>query len=197
MSYHRLPGAWALALGLLAASPAHADFVGTLSPTPVVAPAALGFSNSTTAGTLTSLGTVVPSPYNFFDTWTFTLAGDANVGGFVGSLNLVDAFGVTTSGIDNLQLRLRGPDGNLVSWTTVSTSTSMGPVVQVFSIAMPAPLAGGSYSLEVRGTLVGPSSAYAGTLNAVAPAPVPVPAALPLLALGLAGLGVTAVRRRA
>lgn len=184
-----------LLAGLAVACGARADMVSALAPSAVVAPASLGFSNSTTAGTLTSVGTLATAPYNFLDQWTFTLAGSADVAGFVGTLNFVDALDAshTTQGIDNLQLRLRGPGGNLVSWTTASSLFPVGGAVQVFEVAAPTALLPGSYTLEIRGTLVGPSAAYAGTLQAIAP--VPLPAALPLLALGLAGLGLRARRR--
>jgi hypothetical protein len=172
---------------------AQADFVSVLAAQPVVAPAALGFSNSTTAGTLTSAGTVALAPYNFFDRWTFSLAAGADVASFVGSLNFTDAGGAVTAGIENLQLRLRGPgDVNVQGWASVVNFTGFQ---QVFSTVAPASYAAGDYALEVRGTLTGAASAYSGTLQAL-PAAVPLPAALPLLGVGLAGLAALAARRR-
>lgn len=187
----------ALALCALAAQPAQADLIAALSTTAITAPASLGFSASTTAGTLT-VGTTSVTPYNFLDSWTFTLAADANVGALVGSFNFTDGSGNVISGVENLQLRLRGPGPSgpvsLVTWQTVNNYVGFQTL---FSYVMPTVSAAGTYALEVRGTInapIGGSAAYSGTLSALA-APVPLPAAAPLLALALAGLA--AMRRKA
>ena len=185
----------ALAICALGSSPVRADLVSVLSTAPVTAPASLGFSASTTAGTLT-VGTTSTPPYNFLDTWTFNLAADAHIGALVGSFNFIDGLGHVISGIENLQLRLRGPGpGGPVSLVTWQSVTNYSGFQTLFSYVMPTSAAAGSYALEVRGTInfpVGGSAAYAGTLSALAP--VPLPAAAPLMALALAGLA--ALRRK-
>lgn len=200
MSSPVLRAALVAVAALATALAAQADTVFTLSAAPIAAPAAVGFQNSTTLGTLTSAGTTAPSPYNFQDTWNFLLDPGAEIGAFVGSLNFVGAGGVTTMGIDNLQLRLLGPGGVLLQGWMTSTGAVAG-VEQVFSIIAPSSVfAAGAYALQVRGTLVGAASAYAGTLQAVVPGDpvgtVPLPASGWLLAGGLAVLGVRLRQRR-
>ena len=174
---------WVAAAVALCASSAHADMSFSLSAAPVGAPASLGFSNSTSAGTL--MPGTSSTLYNFLDQWSFTLAQGANVGGFVGSLNFTDPQGQVVQGIDNLQLRLVGAGpGNptlVVGWQSVVQSTG---VQTVFSVASPTGFAAGAYTLEVRGQLLGSSSAYAGTLQTAAAVPLPAP--WTVLAAGLA-----------
>jgi hypothetical protein len=193
------------AAGFLVSASAFADYTAPLTSLSVAAPAALGFSNSTSTSpvTLQTGTTVTPLPggptYNFLDSWTFTLAGGADVGGFTGTFNFIDSAGAVIQGISNLQMRLVGPIGPnlpapvIVAWASVVlpvTSTSQ----QVFSIVQPTTYAPGNYSVDVRGTLVGAAS-YSGTLNLVTP--VPAPASWALMALGMAGLaGFTQSRRR-
>ncbi len=190
-----------VAAALLLASPAAwADLVSSLFPSPVTAPAALGFSNSTTSGLLNTNGFGSASPvetgptYNFSDRWTFTLADNADVGGLAGTFNFVDAQGIAvTQGIENLQMRLFGPGTNpsVVGWQSVA---NLAPNVQyLFSIVSPTPFMAGNYSVDVRGRLVGGAASYSGTLNVIAP--VPLPAALPLLGAGLLMFPFLARRR--
>jgi hypothetical protein len=170
----------------------------------ITAPAALAFSN-TTDGNLGGSLAVSSSPgssYNFQDTWNFSLSGNANVQSFVGSINFTDPQGGVTSGISNLQLNLLYSPGSssqnpLQTWTTgVSFEfpiTNVGSQ-QLFSIIATTPYSAGTYALNVRGTLVGPVSAYSGTLLALNTV-VPVPAAAPLFASGLAALAWRSRRR--
>lgn len=192
MNQRRIAGT-ALAALAAAAPQAHADFVFTLAPSPIIAPAAVGFSNSTSFGTLTP-GTITASPAtNFKDIWNFALASGADVGAFVGSLNFTDGNGNVTVGISNLQLALLGPNGTIQGWSSSITNTG---IQQVFSIIAPTNFfAPGNYALQVRGLLEGPTSAYAGTLQAVSA--VPLPATAPLLGAGLAFAGSAWRRRRA
>lgn len=175
------------------AGAARADHVFSFAPSVITAPDSRGFSNSTSSWL--APGTISPLPpaaatYNFLDSWQFTLGVGADVGAFVGSLNFTGAGGVVTQGISNLQLNLIGPGGvHLVGW---QTSQGFGSVEQVFSVVSQTPFAAGDYALQVRGKLVGASSAYAGTLQAVNP--VPLPAELPMAAAGL--LLLTGLARR-
>lgn len=192
-STHSMARVVGLAL-LLAASGASADFVGALSAQPVTAPVALSFSNNTFSGLLTSSGTVAAAPYNFIDHWNFTLAADADVGGFTGTFNFTDSTGNSvTNGIDNLQMRLLGPSFTLVGWRSVNP---LPGIQQVISLVSPTFFRPGNYAVEVRGTLLGNASSYAGTLQAQVPVAVPVPAALPLLSAGLLGLAGFTRRRK-
>ena len=180
---------------LAAASGARADFAFNFNPFNVTAPDSRNFGNSTSAlsnpvGTLTA----GMSPPNFLDSWSFQLTNSAAIGSFVGSINFTNGFaGPVTQGIDSLELRLLGPGGTVFGSGSVFNFPVVPAQQQVFSIvAQSGSFAPGAYSLEVRGQLVGPTSSYAGTLNAM-PTVVPLPAALPLLA---AGLGVMAFFRR-
>jgi hypothetical protein len=177
---------------------ARADSVFQFAPQLITAPDSRGFSNATGGSGSLATGSVVSQSgitYNFLDTWQFTLAAGAHVGAFVGSLNFTDASGLVTQGIDHLQLRLLDGNGQIVSggaWQTIG----VGPnAQQQFSVIAPASFAAGAYALQIRGSLEGSASAYAGTLQAVQP--VPLPATLPLLAGGLALLSMRLRRRRA
>lgn len=191
----------ALALSAVATA-ARADFISILGDGTVTAPASVNFGNSTTTpGNLNTIPVPslrtpsLPSPYNFIDSWTFNLTNAADVTSFVGTLNFSTPNG--TNGIDNIQLALFGPSGAISAWGA-SAPISIAPgVTQYFSVVSPTALASGAYSLRIRGTLIGSSSAYAGTLTALAPAgtEVPVPPALPLMAAGLLVLA-TLTRRR-
>lgn len=180
---------------LAAASGAQADYSFNFNPFNVTAPDSRIFGNSTNVlsnpvGTLAA-GTSAP---NFLDSWSFQLTDLAAIGSFVGSINFTDGFGGTvTQGIRSLELRLVGPGGVVFGSGSVFNFPVVPAQQQVFSIVpQSGSFAPGPYTLEVRGELVGSTSSYAGTLNAV-PTVVPLPAAWPLLA---AGLGVMAFFRR-
>lgn len=183
----------ALAAFLCAAGTAHADYTGSLGS--ITAPASVAFANDT--GTNLSLSSLsLPSPYNFIDRWTFALSGSASVTSLVAAFMFDDgAGGLPTFGISSLQVNLLNAAGVVVTgWRTVNTST---PFTQSIVITPTIGLVAGNYTLQVRGHLEGTPASYAGSLIAAgAPSSVPVPAALPLLAVGLSLLGLTAHRRR-
>ncbi|MBC7956236.1 MAG: FxDxF family PEP-CTERM protein [Cytophagales bacterium] len=181
-----------LAIGLMAAGSAQADYVGSLGN--IGAPASVAFLNSTNAGTLTLSALPLPAPYNFNDQWTFTLGGNASVTSLVAAFNF--AAGSGTFGIDNLRVNLLNSMGVVATgWQVVSTT---GPFTQLISMTPAQGLVAGNYTLQVRGQLLAPPAAYSGSLIAVGEVPtaVPLPAALPMLLLGLGALGAAARKRK-
>jgi hypothetical protein len=182
----------------LCSAVASADAIFTFAPSVISAPDSRSFSNATgSGGTLTTSepAPLASAPYNFLDTWLFTLAPAADVQAFVGSINFTSASNTVTLGIDNLQMNLLrlnsgGAEIVLVGW---QSAVNFSGFQQLFSIAANAPFAAGDYALNVRGKLVGPSSAYAGTLQALNPVPLPTSAAL--FAGGLAAFGLRLRRR--
>ena len=183
----------AYAVALCAATSAQADSVGPLGT--IAAPVSLAFSSSTAASTLTlHTGTPLASPYNFLDAWTFTLGTSSNVTSLVAAFNFGGG-GPGTFGIDNLQVNLLDSLNNVVvsGWQTVTNNSAFSSIV---SVTPSTGLAAGSYSLQVRGTLLADPASYAGTLIAATPATVPLPAALPLLLAGVGVLGAVGGRRR-
>lgn len=174
-----------LAAALGGSGLAHADFTGSLGS--ITPPATAAFNNSAVATGITS------GLYNFLDTWTFTLTGDAQFGSITTTFDFGAAPGGPTFGISNLEVRLStnpssGP--SLVSWTTV---TPAGPGFTSSVALTPfSPLLAGNYKLDIRGTLASPGS-YGGTVIANA---VPLPAALPLFLIGLGVLGIKGARKR-
>lgn len=189
-----------LALSLLAAaSGAQADYSFNFTPFTVTAPDSRNFGNSTNPAS-NPVGTLAAgtTPPNFLDFWHFELTNTAAIGSFVGSINFTDGLGgPVTQGISNLELRLVGPSGTVFGSGAAVNIPVMPAQQQLFSIvAQSGYFAPGLYRLEVSGQLVGPTSSYAGTLNAT-PAVVPLPAALPLLLAGLGVMGFLGRRRSA
>jgi hypothetical protein len=180
---------------------ARADTVFTFSPAVITAPDTRTFANSNGPGGSLAVSVPAPAPgatYNFLDSWNFTLAAGADVQAFVGSINFTDGQNAVTSGINNLQLNLlylpanNGPSTAVAGWNGTLNLTG---AQQLFSVIATTTFAPGDYALNVRGLLVGPTSAYAGTLQALSPAAVPLPGSAPMLAGGL-GLLAWALRRR-
>ncbi|GAB4556575.1 MAG: hypothetical protein Tsb007_15060 [Rhizobacter sp.] len=166
---------------LTATGAAHADYVSDLGA--INAPAAIAFSNST--DTHLSMGTIVAPLYNFRDRWAFTLGDNANLTSLVATFSFADTFG-----INNIQVNLLNAAGVVaLGWQNVVMN---GPVTTTVSITPTAGLTAGDYTLQVRGLLLNPPAAYAGSLIASAPTLVPLPAALPMLLLGLGALGAIA-----
>ena len=163
---------------------AHANLVSTLPGSPLTPPVTVSFSNTNVTTGPASAG------YNFVDQWNFVLSGGADVSTITTTFDFGAGPTGPTFGISDLQVRLLGSLGTLVSWLTV---TPIGPgFTSSVALTPLSPLAAGSYALEVRGN-VGASGAYGGTVIA---SPVPLPAALPLLLVGLGALGVTGKRSR-
>ncbi len=181
---------FSLAAALSCSGLAHADFVGSLGL--ITPPATVAFSNSVVSTGFTS--TVGPITYNFLDTWTFTLASDAQLGSITTTFDFGAGPGGPTFGISNLQVRLSTnpiSGSPLVSWLTVNPA---GPGFTSSVALIPvSPLLAGNYRLDIRGTLASPGS-YGGTVIANA---VPLPAALPLFLVGLGALGIKGARKRA
>ncbi len=173
-----------------------ANMITSFSPSLITAPDARAFSNSTVSGNLVVAGLSDPpiaSPYNFLDTWNFTLAPDALVTSFVGTINFTDTNGAVTTGITNLQMNLidLSNSSSIQGWTSAIAFTG---AQQLFSVIAPTNFSAGNYALNVRGTLVGPVSSYAGTLQAINP--VPLPAAAWLMVSGVGALGAAGRRRK-
>ena len=170
---------------LASAGAAHANLVSTLPGSPLSPPVTVSFSNTNvTAGPGAGAG------YNFIDQWNFVLSGAADTSAITTTFDFGAGPGGPTFGISDLQVRLVGSLGTLVSWLTV---TPIGPGFTSSVALVPlSPLAAGSYHLDVRGN-VGATGAYGGTVIA---SPVPLPAALPLLLVGLGALGLTGKRHR-
>lgn len=179
-----------LAALMATAGLAHADFtgnLGTITPSGTVA-----FSNSSV-----TVGTIAAPSYNFLDSWTFVLGADASIAAIAATINFTAVpGGPAVFGIENLQINLvTNPAGGapLVSWLTV-TMPAPG-LNQLVALVSPSPLGAGNYMVQVRGTLTAPG-AYSGSIIA-SPSTVPLPAALPLLLLGLSGIGAAGFARRA
>lgn len=178
-----------LALAGLAAqglvAPVYAD---TVNPTGynlgmIAAPASVSFSHVafTTGGNNSCAGS---APYNFCDTFTFSLSPSATVNSIVASLNLAGLFNIT-----NLQVNLKNlSTASLIqAWTTPSGN---GEVAVITANNLGA----ANYALNIRGKVDGiAGGTYVGAVNAASP--VPVPGALGLLLLGLGSLGFISKRK--
>ena len=183
-----------LPLVLLCASGlAHADYVSTLGTGTITAPASVEFGNRTDTNLTLHTGTPLPSPYNFIDTWTFSLTGAADVTSLTSAFSFFGTFG-----IENLEVNLYDATNSVVAvgWQSViPLNPPANTSLYTLSLTPQTGLAAGDYELRVRGTLLSPPASYAGTLTAAA-SPVPLPAAFPMLLLGLSALGVTGSRGR-
>ena len=171
---------------------AHADYVSTLGTGSITAPASVEFGNRTDTN-LTTLNTGATLPYNFIDTWTFTLTGGADVTSLTSAFSFFGTFG-----IQNLEVNLYDATNSVVAvgWQNViPLNPPANTSLYTLSLTPQTGLGAGDYELRVRGTLLSPPGSYAGTLTAAA-SPVPLPAALPMLLLGLSALGVSGSRGR-
>ena len=192
-------------------------------PGPVIAPGSLPLSGELTASGSSGSGAnatlSLPGSYTYantffgpttpfaapFASWGFYDAFVFTVGGSLASSVTTTINLGTTLGISNLQERLysanpgdpapilglppaAGGPGYFLAWTTPLGSAGEVAVLQT------APLAPGTYVLEIRGRVFGSAGgSYAGVLNVT---PVPLPAGLPMLISGM-GLLAGMIRRRA
>ncbi|RTL41958.1 MAG: PEP-CTERM sorting domain-containing protein [Burkholderiales bacterium] len=164
---------------------------------------AVPFGNSFTvaSGVVSSVGGNSFSPADtFYDTYTFTVPA-SGLSSFVASLDLGTLLSIT-----NLQSRLyagtpqaagtamAGNPALINAWSTAQSNPSTvangsGP----FNMMDVPSLAAGTYTLEVRGQVVGTAGgAYAGLINV---AQVPEPTTYLMLGLGLAVMALK-IRRK-
>ncbi|MBV9697347.1 MAG: VPLPA-CTERM sorting domain-containing protein [Gammaproteobacteria bacterium] len=144
-----------------------------------------------------NLGTSTVGPYDFQDSYRFTIGGGAAGDVLTASLGLGNTFN-----IENLQFRLYEvasgttdpivggvpPGSTLVQSWMGNPGSGTGVISQSFSAIQP-----GTYILDIAGIADGThGGTYIGQLNL---APVPLPAALWLLASGLGVCGVSLRRR--
>jgi hypothetical protein len=187
----------------------------------VMLPLSQGFSNSFTAtggaGYVdasgdTIDGSTITAPFkasepavtgvfNFYDDFTFTLPAntDGTLTASAVSVSLLNLFG-----INNLQVRLypvlsgltTGSPASVVSgWSSPLSAGSSTLTVSTF--ASPVAVSGGqTYTLEVRGAVVGATGSYGGNLN-ISPVPEADGWALSVMGLVLAGLAGRRLRTSA
>jgi hypothetical protein len=186
------PASAAMILGFQETGPGTITGSGTVN---VFSVPGSGFYGDT-FGTPTTTITASPLPgYGFYDDFIFSIPTGASADSITSTISLSNVLSV-----NNLDVRLYNATGNSplpVLGTPVGTvidgtlTNVGGGMVDTLS----ATLAAGTYVLEVRGNVTGTSGgSYSGTLNV---APVPLPAALPLLLVGLGGLGALLRQRRA
>ncbi len=151
----------------------------------------------TTQQSLTqNLGTSSVGPYDFQDSYSFTVGAAASGDTLLASLGLGSLYNIT-----NLQFRLyevasattQPIVGGLPAGSTL-ISAWMGPAPGDNSVtASFTGIESGTYMLDVAGIAGGTSGgSYVGSVDLQ---PVPLPAALPLLLSGLGGLGLWGRRR--
>lgn len=159
-----------------------------------------GNSFSVASGLVSSAsGNSFASTDTFYDTYTFTVPA-AGFNSFTASLDLGDLLSIS-----NLSSRLYtgtpvaagtvfGSNPSLLKpWSSAqSNATDVASGSGLFNMISVPALAAGTYTLEVRGQVVGTAGgAYAGVLNVAA---VPEPSAYLMLGLGL-GLMALRIRR--
>jgi hypothetical protein len=180
-----------LSLGLALASLSGHAAVGTAT-TPnvtnlgnVVSPSSFTYSN-TFSGITTQ---------KFYDDYTFSLSPASSFSSITASIELGSFFG-----INNISVRLFQGGGPFAAGVTPivqvwSTPFNAAPgVTGSVSVTNVAALASNTYTLEVRGDVVGSlGGSYTGSVNVV---PVPEPETYALLLAGLGLMGTIAKRRK-
>jgi hypothetical protein len=145
-----------------------------------------------------NLGTSTVGPYDFQDSYRFTVGASASGDTLLATLGLGGLFSIT-----NLQFRLyEVPSattqpivGGIPTGSTLITSWMGLPTGSNSVSAEFNGIQSGTYILDVAGIAGGTNGGtYIGSLNLQ---PVPLPAALGLMLSGLAGLGTLARRRKA
>jgi hypothetical protein len=175
-----LAGQLALAASLLSAHSASAQMVDLGDFT---APATLSYQNSFT-GQQTS----------FTDWYGFSVPA-TSFNGISASISFAQLFGVQLNS-ELYHGSINGNQLNVGSFINSGTSsqTAFGNAVQTTSVIQPTWLTGGDYLIKVSGSVIGSlGGSYAGIANM---APVPLPPTLPLVAVGLALLGLLKAGRK-
>jgi hypothetical protein len=174
------PASAAMVLGYQEVGPGTITSTGTVNAFTVPGS---NFYGDTFAGPTGQIGGA-PAGFGFYDDFLFSIPTGASADSITSTINLGNVLA-----IGNLDVRLYSITGNPVlpvlgtpvGTVIDGTLTNLGGAGMVDSLT--ATLAAGTYVLEVRGNVTGPSGgSYSGTLNV---APVPLPAALPLLLCGL------------
>ena len=135
----------------------------------------------------------VPTTEKFYDDFTFTLSPASSFSNITASIDLGSFFG-----INNISVRLfegTGPFSMPALVQAWSAPFSAGPgVTGSTTVINVAALPSDTYTLEVRGDVVGTfGGSYTGSLNVV---PVPEPETYAMLLAGLGIIGTIARRRK-
>jgi PEP-CTERM motif len=132
----------------------------------------------------------------FFDDYIFTIP-NGSVNSVTSSINLDSILG-----LNNLQARLytgnahyTGPAAPGTLMSAWGTTVNYSPTVSATTVVLnPLLLNAGTYTLQIRGTVVGTAGgSYSGVLNLAPPVPEPETYAMMIAGLGLVGF---AARRR-
>jgi hypothetical protein len=176
-------------LGILATTAIASHAVAAITPNTVnlgavSAPFSVSYGNTFSG----------PSLLSFYDDYTFTLSPAASLSSITASINLGSFFG-----IDNISARLyqgSGPfsAGNTPLMQAWSTPFSAAPgITGSTTVISLSTLPADTYTLEIRGNVVGTyGGTYSGSLNVAA---IPEPETYALLLAGLGLIGFVARRK--
>jgi len=176
-------------LGILASTAVASNAIASITPNTVnlgaiAAPFSMSYGNTFS----------VPSLLSFYDDYTFTLSPAASFSSITASINLGSFFG-----IDNISARLYQGSGPFSAGTTPlmqawSTPFSAAPgITGSTAVISMSTLPADTYTLEIRGNVVGTyGGTYSGSLNVAA---IPEPETYALLMAGLGLIGFVARRK--